>query len=1430
MVDVAGQPETSANPGANNPFVTNSASNYQALWQQQKGENERLRLSLVTLEEKTSNADKWEKDAKDYKQRYFGIKIENARMRDKLHNTQTDLDKLRRATRATMASEEGDGLTTDLATQLEEAQNALKGEQGQVQELKQRCSGLSDALDDVRRSQSRIEVLQKENDFRAEIDELKESLAESQYQDAVSTSLLAEKSDTAAHMSDVLKEQNAEITSLRESVAHVETEAGKSHEEVESLESDKAALLTALQVAKGHINELFKEAEDAHHKIDTYGDPKELRDELEKTEEELLMSDATFHAQQDAHVEALTEVNALEEKFADKSFDLAELKMEADKYSEEQARDAENYAVQQSEMKEDNEMLRTSLRVQTGLIVELERERDAFQYEFQEMESLKNDAQMQLVQEVQHLRRSLSAGDPRELLQANSELSDHAAVLHVEKEERAEEWKKLQEKVELLQMTIQITEAERDYLHSMHLEHAATLKERDSHTAQLEADYATLENDNRVEIAKSEEERRGFLHQLDFLECEKQRLERVSISTSDQLLGLQDEQLKAESHLRSLYALTENKTESSAKLLEAFGNDDMKYLEKLGHLEATMDELLNHAEEREDMERQNESLRRKVEMLENKHYSAMKELEDQQELRNKVDNLIKALESRSYSDASLSIRSGLLAYENRCRTSKNEALQKQVKHLSEKNQRLSKEIMETEGQTDSLSQSNPEREPSPLGSKKFTERISELQRICLGKLEKLKKERALSPFSLSRGSHRRRGLSAPPLRNDPRAQRPSIGFSFPSSPVSLSSHAHTMFFGGRHSSRTSLRASTMSSKTNSPGRHSEPSLTVRSSPGSLERSRYTCPALNFRASLTPQPPARLRILEPEPWTTPIPIPRPPQRPVGPPLSHPLSRPSSPPRCSIAHTTATPYNILPPFAHQTGYPPSSWTQAGTPGSRSPYSPDRVSVRGARDSCCDGRALPMGASWSRELSREPPIRLSAEGITPHVLPEKAPPRLRPSAKLTTPAVFSAIRTNSATRGENNCTMQPSAQGSRVMSPHLRNPPIMASMQLPLRRTIAIGTGSALRMTLGGFPPPMTLYPVARQNSAPHTPRTEGTTMPSPMMKPGMAGISWKPPHMLERSSSMTRLFQFQPPSTYSTPCSPSRPWQALIPIGTNPCFSDLQGSRPQYAPAEFQQEIILPYDIETFDFVRLVIALLGEPAEIDLSMLHKTERFISLRKCYGNTIGPRINPWNGRFLGARRKGSTTEGSWDAFIDMYHDFVRTAVLDNLQTDCVAFQACPSFRCHLPQTGAVGRPHCDADYHHTPSEVNFWVPLTSVWGTNSLQTESRKGLGDFHAVCAEPGQCLRFYGNQVWHYNVNNDTDSTRVSIDFRVIRIEEWTPEAFQRFRFGEYFAIMTRQGVLVNDSEGMAASRLQMNAQMERASDVTAAIIQQCMTAQ
>ncbi len=41
---------------------------------------------------------------------------------------------------------------------------------------------------------------------------------------------------------------------------------------------------------------------------------------------------------------------------------------------------------------------------------------------------------------------------------------------------------------------------------------------------------------------------------------------------------------------------------------------------------------------------------------------------------------------------------------------------------------------------------------------------------------------------------------------------------------------------------------------------------------------------------------------------------------------------------------------------------------------------------------------------------------------------------------------------------------------------------------------------------------------------------------------------------------------------------------------------------------------------------------------------------------------------------------------------------------------QRIPTFRCHLSGTGVMGLVHCDADYGHQPSEINFWMPLCNV------------------------------------------------------------------------------------------------------------------------
>ena len=96
---------------------------------------------------------------------------------------------------------------------------------------------------------------------------------------------------------------------------------------------------------------------------------------------------------------------------------------------------------------------------------------------------------------------------------------------------------------------------------------------------------------------------------------------------------------------------------------------------------------------------------------------------------------------------------------------------------------------------------------------------------------------------------------------------------------------------------------------------------------------------------------------------------------------------------------------------------------------------------------------------------------------------------------------------------------------------------------------------------------------------------------------------------------------------------------------------------------------------------------------------------------------------------------------------------------------------RVHLSGAKAMGKPHADGlePYNHQPGEVNVWVPLTKVWGSNSLTSERAPGLGDFHAFTAAPGEFVRFDGNRCWHYTTANDTDRTRVSFDFRVVPIE-------------------------------------------------------------
>mmetsp|Transcript_41513 Transcript_41513/g.58416 ORF Transcript_41513/g.58416 Transcript_41513/m.58416 type:complete len:687 (-) Transcript_41513:104-2164(-) len=97
--------------------------------------------------------------------------------------------------------------------------------------------------------------------------------------------------------------------------------------------------------------------------------------------------------------------------------------------------------------------------------------------------------------------------------------------------------------------------------------------------------------------------------------------------------------------------------------------------------------------------------------------------------------------------------------------------------------------------------------------------------------------------------------------------------------------------------------------------------------------------------------------------------------------------------------------------------------------------------------------------------------------------------------------------------------------------------------------------------------------------------------------------------------------------------------------------------------------------------------------------------------------------------------------------------------------YQAFPCLRVVRPNEFSIG-PHCDAAYGHSIGNLNFHIPLTPVYGTNALFTESHPGREDWHPLTTKsPGLGFLFDGARCLHFTLENTTDVTRVSIDFRI-----------------------------------------------------------------
>lgn len=223
-----------------------------------------------------------------------------------------------------------------------------------------------------------------------------------------------------------------------------------------------------------------------------------------------------------------------------------------------------------------------------------------------------------------------------------------------------------------------------------------------------------------------------------------------------------------------------------------------------------------------------------------------------------------------------------------------------------------------------------------------------------------------------------------------------------------------------------------------------------------------------------------------------------------------------------------------------------------------------------------------------------------------------------------------------------------------------------------------------------------------------------------------------------------------------------------------------------PCELDEEMrtqkVLCYDVDAFDFTYAVAAYLTAtsssllagsehlmPTSCRLDQLHKLECQLpqeTAPQLQRAQVQARLSrAANNAEKAHARKAFKCSAEWTALCDLYRRFVRDWALPQFGFDLL-YQATPVLRVVMPGSVPPCKPHCDADYFHDPNEINYWLPLTKTWASNTLWAESKPGLGDYAPFELQPGQVMRFYGNRCHHFTKVNETDSTRVSLDFRVL----------------------------------------------------------------
>lgn len=279
-------------------------------------------------------------------------------------------------------------------------------------------------------------------------------------------------------------------------------------------------------------------------------------------------------------------------------------------------------------------------------------------------------------------------------------------------------------------------------------------------------------------------------------------------------------------------------------------------------------------------------------------------------------------------------------------------------------------------------------------------------------------------------------------------------------------------------------------------------------------------------------------------------------------------------------------------------------------------------------------------------------------------------------------------------------------------------------------------------------------------------------------------------------------------------------ALFISSPEPSYPHLLGNFPSTAETESKRahERRLLFDTAAFPLCELVAESLGGGSGVghihDLSKLHlyEPEDFCALGRIRCGNARTRTNLRRvellRRALTERWKSSPQKRIWEE--QYLPQIVREVIGTNVfpEENVLIYQRAPMLRFHVawplekgddedsydskipPENGrnpgTLAAVHTDGDYGHPKGEVNFLLPVTQTYGTNSLFVEGTQGQGDFKPFDLNYGEMMQWNGNGHRHCSPRNISNHTRVSFDFRVIPGSMWEePETKSSFQLGRYY---------------------------------------------